>query len=1331
MRPFSWIIVLLALLNVAFLASLPLFSASAASQLEFSRPEAIPKPEHLPKKREKPLVPVEELHEELQLPRVDTSPTDEHSRAAIAAYEDGDYERAFHEAVLSLDSTPLDENKIYEALMTKLFDYPRDPTKQIGKPNGRFAIEAIDQALQPALSEGRPHTAERLNNAAAMMILYLHTAETLPPFVSLDHAADPPETLMGPWAAQELAYQAADLRSDYCPALLNLTLFDGINHGDSNTLIPVDTDYDLDHAGQPGALEFSEPLGPWTKHYPATGCKDPALLYYLAQNEIFEAQRLKDESVDIQRGSSTLRLADRLLEFEGWAGLAHSVKGDFYFWSSAYALERTDYPRPFGHRHYLKRALREYEAASKLQPDDPGIRHGKALVYLEQGKAKTRDDVDEAALNDAIRELEMALQAAPNSPRLWQTLIEAHEEKGDHETVAQLQRMFLSTERSAPTPLTLVPYSPISHGADFYSDLRYYETAGGGAFIDEEVITPYVPTEYVFGYSYWGSREWNPLFDIRSYRSALQHYSLVSNDLLSGDYAAFEEDLRKAPDAVRKQDPDAKLMIGIQELLSQPEAEPLPTAQTQSAINDYIAAYVNVNDYFSQRANVVDSNMLKDKKVFEEISLQDHLAHDGIEYIGQDDELTFPQNGFFYWNAANFFRQNKKYDAALRIYKVWEKELERDTVADERKSELQKLIGETLFLEGRATEATGSKEQDQANYHEAFDSFSQAAKLRPGWPPYMVRQAFLQEQLGHYDEAEELYRSALQAVDEQVAEADTDQLDLSEDFYSSSYYAAKHLGDVLLRGAENARRTAGENGSKELSSKYEEAAQKYRRALSTTTGPSETAAVNNLGMALLRAGRYDQSISVLETLVRPSSLLAATEAECVGFWEAAGEAVPTGCRELPELPGTPDIHNPVFYLNLGWAYQLDGQPRGAEENYLDAVRSDGSFHPALNDLGVLATEEHDLEEAKSYFQAALDAKRTETGEDYAHAAHNLGVTLLESGPRHFLAAQDYLARAAAKDPSIGEASYDYIPDNELYFLNLSLASNVPPDWRFAKEAENSTGIISGFMLLSIALGYARTEIVQETIVERFLSFVKRFSSNRRIPRLLRKLRVGLLKFMKLGVPAVSGWWVTPLALLVSTPAIVTVMGWDLWRGLWRGDSEAKWLMLGVLFYLVVVTLLVHHAGHALAALWLKMRVREAPWPAGIVQALAMVLIGGPAVAPVPASVVEGGEERERERALIFLAGPVASMLFAALLFVLFLTSHISLLKLGAILNLAVAAVSLLLLPPLDGGMVGKGRYTRLLLWVGTILAVLWVLVYFSNQFYCAQSPGDHCWGIWF
>jgi hypothetical protein len=59
--------------------------------------------------------------------------------------------------------------------------------------------------------------------------------------------------------------------------------------------------------------------------------------------------------------------------------------------------------------------------------------HGKALAYLELGET-----------DKAIREAKTALNAAPDSPRLQQTVIGAYEEKGLYASAARLNRTFLS-----------------------------------------------------------------------------------------------------------------------------------------------------------------------------------------------------------------------------------------------------------------------------------------------------------------------------------------------------------------------------------------------------------------------------------------------------------------------------------------------------------------------------------------------------------------------------------------------------------------------------------------------------------------------------------------------------------------------------------------------------------------------------------------------------------------------------------------------------------------------------------------------------------------------
>jgi hypothetical protein len=149
-RLISWIIVVLAFLGVASLVGLPLLADEAAKRIVISRPDALPpKPQIHDEKRKEPLVPVSELHEALRLPKVDTALTDEHSRASLSAYRANDYERAFEEAVLALDPTPLSKNELYQVLTTLNENswYPRTQ-----KPTGRPAIRSIDETLHSVLN---------------------------------------------------------------------------------------------------------------------------------------------------------------------------------------------------------------------------------------------------------------------------------------------------------------------------------------------------------------------------------------------------------------------------------------------------------------------------------------------------------------------------------------------------------------------------------------------------------------------------------------------------------------------------------------------------------------------------------------------------------------------------------------------------------------------------------------------------------------------------------------------------------------------------------------------------------------------------------------------------------------------------------------------------------------------------------------------------------------------------------------------------------------------------------------------------------------------------
>jgi Zn-dependent protease len=314
---------------------------------------------------------------------------------------------------------------------------------------------------------------------------------------------------------------------------------------------------------------------------------------------------------------------------------------------------------------------------------------------------------------------------------------------------------------------------------------------------------------------------------------------------------------------------------------------------------------------------------------------------------------------------------------------------------------------------------------------------------------------------------------------------------------------------------------------------------------------------------------------------------------------------------------------------------------------------------------------------------------------------------------NFLAAQGFLARAADQDSSLAEVRYDYIFDNELNFLNLSLGTNVPGDWKFATQAERSAFYVSGgaaILLLWRIIRRTAYESGRETLIGRiFGSGQERYGGS--IARYWARVRDGWLRISRLGSPS-HGWWlVTPLALVVSALVLVIAEGWSL---LWEG-SVSRLVMVATLLYVAFVSLLVHHAGHAVVALRSGLQVREAPWLAGIAQAIVLGALSGPFIAPMPATSVEG-EAEERRRQLVFFAGPLASIFMALLLYALYLASHVPLFNFGAVLNVALAAASLLSLPPLEGTEISEGYYTRWAFWAAIFVTVITALIASSGYF---------------
>jgi len=249
--------------------------------------------------------------------------------------------------------------------------------------------------------------------------------------------------------------------------------------------------------------------------------------------------------------------------------LAHAVRGDAYYWYGIFngGVQLASKDRPFTARRYFELALQEYDSALALQPDDTAIRNGKALVYLELGEA-----------NSAVREARAALEAAPDSYRFQRTLIDAYEAKREFAAAARLTRDTLSSRPpvALASPLALVPYTPLSHGADAYSDLLVtppFAGGAGGALFDEDVITPFFPRSYNSSVS----NIYAP-GGIDQDRTERLHYDLLRYDFLSGKLTDLNEDLKSTPEPVLQND-STLLLIATYHLLNPEKSTTAPEVQ--------------------------------------------------------------------------------------------------------------------------------------------------------------------------------------------------------------------------------------------------------------------------------------------------------------------------------------------------------------------------------------------------------------------------------------------------------------------------------------------------------------------------------------------------------------------------------------------------------------------------------------------------------------------------------------------------------------------------------------------------------------------------------
>ena len=154
--------------------------------------------------------------------------------------------------------------------------------------------------------------------------------------------------------------------------------------------------------------------------------------------------------------------------------------------------------------------------------------------------------------------------------------------------------------------------------------------------------------------------------------------------------------------------------------------------------------------------------------------------------------------------------------------------------------------------------------------------------------------------------------------------------------------------------------------------------------------PENFHAHNNLGNALLQAGKTDDAMAQYQEALRIRPGYAEAHYNLGLVLQKTGrmpEAIGQYERALRIRPDYPEAH-----YNLGLALARRGRIEEAIDHWEQAVRGKPDFAEAHNNLGVVLEERGGVQEAMAHYEQALRSKP-----DYAEAHYNLGVALARLG----------------------------------------------------------------------------------------------------------------------------------------------------------------------------------------------------------------------------------------------------------------------------------------------------------------------------------------------